>query len=77
MHPQVQKDGETRLTPCSPGDPGAKEMTWEDVEGDKLLEPPVDFKDFVKAIKTSGTSVSTVDLEKNAEWTTQFGSEGN
>lgn len=29
------------LTPCSPGDPAAKEMTWVDVPGDKLLEPPV------------------------------------
>ena len=29
------------LTPCSPGDPGAIEMNWMDVEGDKLYEPPV------------------------------------
>jgi vacuolar protein-sorting-associated protein 4 len=29
------------LTPCSPGCPGATEMTWMDVEGDKLFEPPV------------------------------------
>lgn len=29
------------VTPCSPGDPGAFEMTWMDVPGDKLFEPPV------------------------------------
>ena len=29
------------LTPCSPADPGAMEMTWMDVPGDKLLEPVV------------------------------------
>lgn len=29
------------LTPCSPGDPMAMEMTWMDVPGDKLLEPLV------------------------------------
>lgn len=29
------------LTPCSPGSPGAMEMSWIDVPGDKLLEPPV------------------------------------
>jgi vacuolar protein-sorting-associated protein 4 len=29
------------LTPCSPGCAGAIEMTWMDVEGDKLFEPPV------------------------------------
>ena len=29
------------LTPCSPGDPQAIEMTWDDVPGEKLYEPPV------------------------------------
>jgi vacuolar protein-sorting-associated protein 4 len=29
------------LTPCSPGDAGAIEMTWMEVEGDKLAEPAV------------------------------------
>lgn len=29
------------LTPCSPGDKGAIEMSWLDVPGDKLFEPPV------------------------------------
>lgn len=29
------------LTPCSPGEPGAIEMTWMDVDGEKLYEPPV------------------------------------
>ncbi|XP_077451986.1 vacuolar protein sorting-associated protein 4A isoform X7 [Stigmatopora argus] len=29
------------LTPCSPGDPAAREMTWMDVPSDKLLEPIV------------------------------------
>jgi vacuolar protein-sorting-associated protein 4 len=32
---------EDLLTPCSAGVPGAVEMTWQDVPGDKLLEPPV------------------------------------
>lgn len=29
------------LTPCSPGDQGAMEMNWMEVEGTKLYEPPV------------------------------------
>lgn len=29
------------LTPCSPGEAGAIEMTWMDVPSDKLFEPPV------------------------------------
>lgn len=32
---------EDLLTPCSPRDPSALEMTWMDVPGDKLLEPVV------------------------------------
>ena len=27
------------LTPCSPGDFGATEMTWVNIDSDKLLEP--------------------------------------
>ena len=29
------------LTPCSPGAPGAIEMNWTNVPGDKLMEPVV------------------------------------
>ncbi|KAL7031243.1 hypothetical protein ACKWTF_006943 [Chironomus riparius] len=29
------------LTPCSPGERGAIEMTWMEVDGEKLYEPPV------------------------------------
>ena len=29
------------LTPCSPGAPGAMEMNWTAVPGEKLLEPVV------------------------------------
>ncbi|KAI1378132.1 vacuolar protein sorting-associated protein VPS4 [Hypoxylon crocopeplum] len=74
---EVQKEGQTLLTPCSPGDPGAKEMTWDDVNSELLLEPLVDFKDFVKAIKSSRPTVSEEDLRRNSDWTKEFGSEGN
>ena len=73
---QVTVDGAEKLTPCSPGDQGATEMTWMEVETDKLLEPPLQVKDFVKAIKSSRPTVSQVDLKANAEWTLEFGSEG-
>lgn len=29
------------LTPCGPGDPGAIEMSWMDVAGEKLYEPVI------------------------------------
>jgi vacuolar protein-sorting-associated protein 4 len=69
-------DGDEKLTPCSPGDRGATEMTWVDVDSDKLLEPPLNVKDFVKAIKGARPTVSADDLRKNADWTAEFGSEG-
>ena len=70
-------DGQEKLTPCSPGDKGATEMSWVDVDSEQLLEPPLMLKDFVKAIKGSRPTVSPDDLEKNAEWTQMFGSEGS
>lgn len=73
---QVLDDGVEKLTPCSPGDAGAIEMTWVDVESEKLLEPPLALKDFVKAVKGARPTVSGEDLKRNAEWTAEFGSEG-
>ena len=69
-------DGKQKLTPCSPGDQGAVEMTWSDVQSDQLLEPSLTLKDFTKAIKNARPTVSYDDLRRNAEWTTEFGSEG-
>lgn len=69
-------DGQEKLTPCSPGDAGAMEMTWVDVDTEQLLEPPLSVKDFIKAIKASRPTVSGEDLRANAEWTKEFGSEG-
>ncbi len=51
-------------------------MTWEKVASEDLLEPLVEKKDFIRAIKASRPTVSQVDLEKNEEWTREFGSEG-
>lgn len=65
-----------KLTPCSPGDPGALEMTWTEVDSDKLLEPPLLRKDFEKAIKSSRPTVSQEDIKRSEEWTAEFGSEG-
>lgn len=73
---QVQTEDGEKLTPCSPGDPGAIEMTWVDVDSEKLLEPPLVVKDFIRAIKASRPTVSGEDLRRNTEWTAEFGSEG-
>ncbi|KAJ4363798.1 Vacuolar protein sorting-associated protein 4 [Ascochyta clinopodiicola] len=72
----VDVDGQTKWTPCSPGDSQAQEKSWTDLDGDELLEPPLRVRDFVKAIKGSRPTVSGEDLSKNADWTKEFGSEG-
>lgn len=74
---KVMVDGQRRVTPCSPGEPDAVEMTWEQISTDELLEPIVDFKDFVKSVKSSKPTVSQEDLKRNSEWTHEFGSEGS
>ncbi len=76
MSVKVEVDGVEKLTPCSPGDAGAMEMDWTQVETDQLLEPPLQVKDFIKAIKGARPTVSGADLKRNAEWTEEFGSEG-
>ncbi|KAK9379189.1 P-loop containing nucleoside triphosphate hydrolase protein [Kockiozyma suomiensis] len=70
-------DGTRKLTPCSPGDANAIEMSWMDIAGDQLQEPPLVFKDFVKAVKSSRPTVNAEDIRKHDEFTADFGSEGN
>ena len=73
---KVDVDGAEKLTPCSPGDAGSIEMNWVQVDTEHLLEPPLQVKDFIKAIKSSRPTVSGEDLKRSAEWTLEFGSEG-
>lgn len=40
------------LIPCSPGDPGAIEMSWMDVPSDKLAEPAVTLVKISLQLKT-------------------------
>lgn len=69
-------EGREKITPCSPGDHGAVEMTWEDVDPNVLLEPALTLKDFERAIKNSRPTVSKEDIKKSKDWTEEFGSEG-
>lgn len=63
------------LTPCSPGDPEAVEMTWIDVDGSKLKEPEITFNDFVKSLKSSKPSVGETDIQQHIKFTEEFGQE--
>uniref|UniRef100_A0A8B9L529 vesicle-fusing ATPase n=1 Tax=Astyanax mexicanus TaxID=7994 RepID=A0A8B9L529_ASTMX len=64
------------LTPCSPGDPNAIEMTWVDVPGDKLLEPIVCMVDMQRSLDKTKPTVNEEDLEKLKKFTEDFGQEG-
>lgn len=64
------------LTPCSPGEPGAMEMSWEEVPGDKLFEPVVSMKDMMRSLADTKPSVNDEDLNKLRKFTEDFGQEG-
>ncbi|KAJ9580641.1 hypothetical protein L9F63_024176, partial [Diploptera punctata] len=61
------------MTPCSPGCPEAIEMTWMDVEGEKLYEPPVTMADMMKSLSTSKPTVNDEDLVKLEKFKNDFG----
>lgn len=64
------------LTPCSPGTPGALEMTWLDVPSNKLLEPVVSANDMQKSLATQKPTVNAADLQKLDEFKNDFGQDG-
>ncbi|KAJ7992933.1 hypothetical protein DPEC_G00267210 [Dallia pectoralis] len=64
------------LTPCSPGDPDGIEMTWMDVNGDKLMEPVVCMADMLKSLHNTKPTVNEQDLDKLKKFTEDFGQEG-
>ena len=49
---------------------------WTDVNADKLLEPPLAMKDFIRVVKRAQPAVSQEDTKRSAEWTAEFDSEG-
>jgi len=71
-----QNINKTYWQPCSPGDPEAVPMTWMDMNGEDLLEPPVSKRHFIQSIKTTRPSVNKSDLENYVKWTKDFGQEG-
>lgn len=64
------------LTPCSPGAPGAIEMNWTQVPGNKLMEPVVGMTDMLMSLQTQKATVNDQDLKKLQEFTDDFGQEG-
>jgi len=75
-HEDPTKMVDDMLIPCSPGDPGAIEMDWMDVPGDKLATMNVTYNDFLKSLKNARPTVGKDDTEKQIEWMKEFGQEG-
>lgn len=64
------------LTPCSPGEPGAIEMSWVDVPGEKLLEPKMSMNDMLLSLQNQKPTVNDEDLKKLKKFMDDFGQEG-
>lgn len=64
------------VTPCSPGDPHAMEMSWTEVDGTKLLEPVVTMGDMMRAKDSTRPTVNQDDLKQFEKFTADFGMEG-
>ena len=74
MTEQINVDGKKKWTPCSPGDSGAVEKDWMSIAGDALTEPPLTLEDFLKALENTRPTVNAADLEKQEQFTAEFGS---
>ena len=64
---------QTYLTPCSPGDPDAREMAWTDLDSDRLLEPKLVMNDFLRAIQSIRPSVTPSDIARHIAFTKESG----
>ncbi|XP_070984464.1 vacuolar protein sorting-associated protein 4B-like isoform X2 [Oncorhynchus clarkii lewisi] len=64
------------LTPCSPGDPAAIELTWMDVPSDKLLEPIICMSDVLCSLSTTQPTVNMEVLFKVRKFTEDLEQEG-
>ena len=61
------------LTPCSPGDADAIELTWADVDSEKLVEPELVMSDFLRAIQAVRPSVAHADIARHIAFTDESG----
>ncbi|CAL1268152.1 unnamed protein product [Larinioides sclopetarius] len=70
------KNVDDLLMPCFPNDPGAMEMSWVDVPGDKLLEPKFNMNDMESSLQKAKPTVNNDDLIQLQKFMNDFGQEG-
>ncbi len=67
----------THIVPCSPSDQGAFRMKINDIPNpEALVAPVVTFEDFILSLQKMKPTVSKKDLERQEQFTQEFGSEG-
>ncbi|KAJ7649540.1 P-loop containing nucleoside triphosphate hydrolase protein [Mycena polygramma] len=66
-----------KWTSCAPGDAGAVEKTWSDLEPAELFEPELTLEDFTGALASVRPSVVEADIERHTQWTKDFGNDGS
>lgn len=73
--PQSESDPTvvTKLTPCSPGDKGAMEKTWSEVNTEELQEPALTMNDFIRAIQQTRPTVTEDDTRRHVEFQNEAG----
>lgn len=72
-----EKSGKERtmLTPCDPKADGALHISWEFLNTDRLLLPPVSMAMVEKVLAECASSVSSEELGKMKQWMNEFGQE--
>lgn len=74
---QISTGVSKRYTPCSPEEPGAIEMSWKSIKGDKLVEPPVLLEDFLMAVDRFCVNCPHYEQAQLYDnWTKSYGQEG-
>ena len=74
---RIQRNGKDYYMPCAPSHPGAMAMKMHDMPNPEMLLPPdVCYDDYILALKKIKATVNQKDLEKQEEFTREFGQEG-
>ena len=74
---RIQRNGKDYYMPCAPSHPGAIAMKMHDMPNPEMLLPPdVCYDDYILALKKIKPTVHQTDLEKQEEFTREFGQEG-
>ena len=78
--PKGDGSGGYILVPCSPNDPKGKKMTLMEIPADEqehVSAEPLKLAHFLRILQSCKPSVGKEDIERQLEWTKEFGQEGS